>query len=286
VVKVGEEWFTLVSLDGIETEEIVAFSQRTYKNKWQKRFGENLVEVLAGMGHQTTRTVRLVVSPLDTSSQRTLERVAMTEANRLAIKARAVDRNERLPDNLSLTNLKDPYRDYDSNKAAAFLNGYELPRQPGESHEYSNFGTSVLGYLVAEQAGKPYQRLLRERIAKPLRMSDCTVSLNSKQRKRLALPHDKFDSPTGLWTFAGLPGAGGVHATMRDMMRFAKAQLTPPAGKLGEAIELAWKQHRDADASGPAMGLGWMIAVDGQTRWHTGRTGGSKSALFITRKLN
>ncbi len=192
----------------------------------------------------------------------------------------------RLPDNLSLTNLKNPYRDYDSNKAAAFLNGYELPRQPGESHEYSNFGTSVLGYLVAEQAGKPYQQLLRERLAKPLRMSDCTVSLNSKQRKRLALPHDKFDSPTGLWTFAGLPGAGGVHATMRDMMRFAKAQLTPPAGKLGEAIELAWKQHRDADASGPAMGLGWMIAVDGQTRWHTGRTGGSKSALFITRKLN
>lgn len=67
MVKVGEEWFTLVSLDGIETEEIVAFSQRTYKNKWQKRFGEDLVEVLAGMGHQTKRTVRLVVSPLDLS---------------------------------------------------------------------------------------------------------------------------------------------------------------------------------------------------------------------------
>ena len=32
---------------------------------------------------------------------------------------------------------------------------------------------------------------------------------------------------------------------MRDMMRFAQAQLTPPTGKLGEAIELAWKQQRD-----------------------------------------
>jgi hypothetical protein len=52
---------------------------------------------LPSLGHQTKRTVRLVVSPLDTSSQRTLERVAMTEANRLAIKARAVDRNERRP---------------------------------------------------------------------------------------------------------------------------------------------------------------------------------------------
>ena len=69
----------------------------------------------------------------------------------------------------------------------------------------------------------------------------------------------KFGSATSPWTFADLPGAGGIHATMRDMMRFAKAQLTPPTGTLGEAIELAWKQQRDADASGPAMGLGWVI---------------------------
>jgi serine-type D-Ala-D-Ala carboxypeptidase/endopeptidase len=73
---------------------------------------------------------------------------------------------------------------------------------------------------------------------------------------------------------------------MRDMMSFARAQLTPPTGKLGDAIELAWKQQRNADASGPAMGLGWMIAADGQTRWHNGQTGGSHSAIFINRELN
>ncbi len=191
----------------------------------------------------------------------------------------------RLPGNLPLTESKNPDRDYDSKKAAAFLNQYKLPRQPGDSQEYSNFGGSVLGYLVAQNAGKTYQQLLRERIAEPLRMTDCTVPLSSDQRKRLALPHDKFGSATALWTFADLPGAGGIHATMRDMMRFAKAQLTPPTGTLGEAIELAWKQHRDADASGPAMGLGWMILGDGQTRWHNGQTGGSHSALFINREL-
>ena len=116
-------------------------------------------------------------------------------------------------------------------------------------------------------------------------MTDCTVSLSSDQTKRLATPHDKFGSATSPWTFADLPGAGGIHATMRDMMRFAKAQLTPPSGTLGDAIELAWKQQREADASGPAMGLGWMIAGDGQTRWHNGQTGGSHAALFINREL-
>jgi D-alanyl-D-alanine-carboxypeptidase/D-alanyl-D-alanine-endopeptidase len=192
----------------------------------------------------------------------------------------------RIPGNLPLTDLTNPYRDYDSTKAAAFLNQYELPRRPGDAQKYSNFGASVLGYLVAEKSGKTYQQLLRERIATPLGMTDCTVELSEDQRKRLATPHATFGSATPPWTFSDMPGAGGIHATIRDMLRFAQAQLTPPPGKPGEAIELAWKQQRDADASGPAMGLGWMIAGDRQTRWHNGQTGGSHAAIFLNREIN
>lgn len=191
----------------------------------------------------------------------------------------------RLPTNLASTGLTDPYRDYDSKLAAAFVNNYQLPRTPGESQEYSNFGASVLGYLIAAKAGKSYDELLQAKIARPLGMTDTAVSLSTDQTKRLATPHDQVGSPTPPWTFADLPGAGGIRTTMRDMMRFAKAQLNPPAGPLGEAIELAWKQHSDPDDSGPATGLGWMIAGDGQTRWHNGGTGGSSSAIFINRQL-
>jgi len=191
----------------------------------------------------------------------------------------------RLPANLVPNDPTNPYRDYDSKLAAAFLNGYQPPRTPGEAYEYSNFGVSVLGYLIAENEKKSYEQLLVERIAKPLRMADCTVSLSSDQRKRMATPHERVGTPAAQWTFADLPGAGGVHATIRDMMRFAKAQLTPPSGKLGEAIELAWQQHHAADASGPAMSLGWHLAGDGQTRWHNGQTGGTHTSLFINREL-
>jgi D-alanyl-D-alanine-carboxypeptidase/D-alanyl-D-alanine-endopeptidase len=191
----------------------------------------------------------------------------------------------RLPGNLTTAAASNPYRDYDSKQAAAFLQTYQLPRQPGKAQEYSNFGASVLGYLVAAKAGKTYDELLQERIAGPLKMADCTVALSSDQQKRLATPHDKFGSAVEPWAFADLPGAGGIHATLRDMMRFAKAQLEPPSGPIGEAIELAWKQHTEADETGPAMGLGWIIAGDGQTRLHNGQTGGTTSALFINRKL-
>jgi serine-type D-Ala-D-Ala carboxypeptidase/endopeptidase len=139
--------------------------------------------------------------------------------------------------------------------------------------------------MVAAKAGKPYEELLQERIAGPLKMADCTVSMSSDQQKRLATPHDKYGSAVAPWEFADLPGAGGIHATLRDMMRFAKAQLEPPSGPIGEAIELAWKQHTEADETGPAMGLGWIIAGDGQTRLHDGQTGGTTSTLFINRKL-
>ncbi len=191
----------------------------------------------------------------------------------------------RLPTNMHLTDLTNPYRDYDSRKAATFLNGYELPRDPGEAYEYSNFAASVLGYLVSQHAGMSYEELLQVRIAKPLRMNDCTISLTTDQSQRLATPHNKFGSTTSPWTFADLPGAGGIRTTLFDLMRFAKAQLFPPAGYAGKAIELAWKKHQEADASGPAMGLGWLIHADGQTRWHNGQTGGYHSVIFINREI-
>jgi hypothetical protein len=84
-VKVGEEWFKLVSLDDLPATEIVAFSQRTYGNKWRKRFEEDLVELLIQMGHKPKDTVRLVVMPLGSQETRTLEDVPMTRANRQVI---------------------------------------------------------------------------------------------------------------------------------------------------------------------------------------------------------
>ena len=181
--------------------------------------------------------------------------------------------------------LKNPYRAYYAVNAAEFLSKYKLPRKPGEKQEYSNFAVSVLGYLISQNANSDYQTLLRERIAKPLRMDDCTITLNDSQRKRLATPHRPAGKEVPVWDLADLPGAGGIRATLRDMMRFAEAQIVPPEGPIGDAIKLAWKQHTPADASGPAMGLGWMILPDAQTRWHNGETGGSHSIIVVNQEL-
>jgi hypothetical protein len=95
-VQVGDTWFVLVSLDEIPAAEIVAFSQRTYGEKWQKRFEEDLVALLTEMGHPPQDTVTLVVKSLTTSKLRTIKNVPMTRANRRAIRnaAQARERGE------------------------------------------------------------------------------------------------------------------------------------------------------------------------------------------------
>ncbi|GAA4453129.1 serine hydrolase domain-containing protein [Novipirellula rosea] len=190
----------------------------------------------------------------------------------------------RLPANIEVVSPRNPYHDFDAKKAAAFLSELKLTRSPAAQHEYSNFAVSVLGYLIAQHQHSSYSALLKKQIADPLRMDNCTIELSTSQQQRLAMSHRPAGVETPLWDFADLPGAGGIRASLRDMMRFARAQLYPPSGTLGEAIELAWQQHHTGDESGPAMGLSWMILPDGQTRWHNGETGGSHSIILVNRR--
>lgn len=96
-VNAGNEWYKLVSLDNVPAADIVAFSRRTYGNKWQKRFEEDLVELLSRMGHPPQGTVKLVVQSLTSLQMQTLEQVPMTRANRQAIREAAQTREKVEP---------------------------------------------------------------------------------------------------------------------------------------------------------------------------------------------
>ena len=85
-VQIEGEWFTLVSLDGLAAEDIVTYCKREYADKWQTRFGEDLVEVLEGMGHHPEDTVNLVALPIGSTTPRTFDNIRMTYDNRRAIR--------------------------------------------------------------------------------------------------------------------------------------------------------------------------------------------------------
>ncbi|MEZ6091472.1 MAG: serine hydrolase [Pirellulaceae bacterium] len=192
----------------------------------------------------------------------------------------------RLPDNFGDPSHSDPYADYDSQRARAFLSKHELRRKPGDGFEYSNFAYAWLGHLVAQRADSDYETLLAQRVTGPLNMKDTVVSLSEDQQARMAVGNTSFGNPGNRWEFADLPGAGAIRSTIADMQEFVAASLHPPEAKIGEAIELAWRQHHPGDGSNFAMGLGWMIARDGQTRFHNGQTGGFHAAMFVNRSLD
>ncbi len=96
-VKVDGEWVRLVLLNNIPASKIVAYSQETYEDMWQKRFEEDLVELLTRMGRPPQDTVTLTVQSLTSAEVRILRDVPMTTANRRAIRdaAQARERSEQ-----------------------------------------------------------------------------------------------------------------------------------------------------------------------------------------------
>lgn len=186
-----------------------------------------------------------------------------------------------IADNMPVADEKNPYADYSSDRAYEFLNGYELTRAPGDAYEYSNLGMSLAGHLISRKTGLSYEELLRQRIAGPLGMQATAVELSPSLRERLATPFLSPGAPTCTWECSDLPGAGGIRSSLRDMLKFAAAQLDPPDSDLGRAIDLAWREQHGAEGAEPAMALGWHIVEN--ARWHNGQTGGSHSMLIVDR---
>jgi CubicO group peptidase (beta-lactamase class C family) len=191
----------------------------------------------------------------------------------------------RLPDNMSMKNVDDPYADYTLEQMQEFLSSHKLRRRPVTQIAYSNLGFGLLGWLLSREAGMSYEELLLDRVTRPLKMYDTVVELSPTMQSRFARPHRVGGIETGPWNISTLAGLGGLHSTANDMLNYLQANLEPPAGDLGKAIDLAWQvQQAKLSKSEFDMGLGWHIAKDGHTRWHTGQTGGFHSCIFIDRR--
>lgn len=62
VVQFDNEWYHLEKLDGFRKEELLDFCKKHFGPKWQKRFSEDLVEVLRRLGYQPNVKVALRLS--------------------------------------------------------------------------------------------------------------------------------------------------------------------------------------------------------------------------------
>ncbi|WP_189702563.1 S41 family peptidase [Subsaximicrobium wynnwilliamsii] len=71
IVKFENEWYHFEKLDHFSKKEILDFCKIEYGDNWQKRFSEDLVSVLKGLGYQPNLKVSLQLSKNDISQTRT-----------------------------------------------------------------------------------------------------------------------------------------------------------------------------------------------------------------------
>ncbi len=187
----------------------------------------------------------------------------------------------RMPDNFTPKDPENPYADYSVAQMYAFVKKTKLARDPGAEYEYSNLGAGLLGHALALKAKMPYERLLEERIRKPLGMTSTRIALTDDMLRRLAPPCLADGTPTKRWDFPTLAGAGGIRSTVNDMLAYLRANLHPGDDDLGRAMKLA--QTPRHDFPGGKIGLGWHITPDGGV-WHNGQTGGYHSFIGFNPK--
>jgi len=161
---------------------------------------------------------------------------------------------------------------------------------PGRFVSYSNYGMALLGAVVEEVSGQPFETYVQEHILAPLGMTRSSFDPGPELRADLA---------TGYFLAGGAPRplafdrlhvapAGGLVATGRDMGRFLLAQLAGGAleGKrilrAGTLAEMH-RQQFSHDPALPGIGFGFMERRHGPWRSleHAGNWGGFASLLFL-----
>ena len=165
---------------------------------------------------------------------------------------------------------------------------------PSTYFQYSNLGMTLLGEIVAEVSGMPYQKYIEENILKPLRLANTRTKLpESMWRGELAtgytaLKRDRTRSMLPLFQAEGIAAAAGFSSTVEDLARFASWQfrLLEKGGKeilkastLREMQRVHWV---DPDWK-TTWGLGFSVReVDGKTMvGHGGSCPGYRSTLNI-----
>ena len=138
---------------------------------------------------------------------------------------------------------------------------------PGAGYEYANANFSLLGMIIEKLSGMSYEAFVRERLFLPSGMYETGYFLPRWGEGRMAQGY--LDGT--LWgTVLGRPMAadgpywalranGGIHSTVYDMLRWARALLD---GRVlsADSLKKYWAPHV-SEGGDTFYGYGWSIAT-------------------------
>jgi len=124
---------------------------------------------------------------------------------------------------------------------------------------YSNAGYALLGMALAHRGGKPYEKLLQDRVLDPIGLRETTFHPTAAMQRRMAEGH--LSDLTSEPPFEGgiFAAAGALRSTARDLAQFAAAILPGSRSRIAPAAQLLLTIRRPAPWIGGEQGLGWEV---------------------------
>jgi CubicO group peptidase (beta-lactamase class C family) len=144
---------------------------------------------------------------------------------------------------------------------------------------YNNVMYGVLGQVIAQQSGTPWEQFVTERIFQPLELKATFVARAKVPAERLAVRHRPYDGQvlpvrTPIWDELVAP-AGAIHASVVDMAqwlklhlqegqhdgrRLLKADTVRDMHALVQSIPIRWRADANRyRAKLVGTGLGWFV---------------------------
>ncbi len=153
---------------------------------------------------------------------------------------------------LDLHAMRRTAESYNRAKLFSTLETFTLPWEPGRKFQYSNVGMGLLGCLAEESTSKTFAELIEAHITAPLGMSSTQAYLNEDLQKRLVGGHFSSGEPGLNLNFKAMAGAGQMHSTVEDLLRFLAVNIAPKSSGLDlSLLKMQEIQHRDS----PEFGL-------------------------------
>jgi N-acyl-D-amino-acid deacylase len=196
----------------------------------------------------------------------------------------------------------------DARTIIRYMLGRPLDFDPGARHVYSNFGYCVLGRIIEQVTGQPYEAWLKQDVLEPIGIKTMRIG---RSLAKLALPGEvryhmeddqqsnsvfdglrgKVPTPYGSFHLEAMDAHGGWIASAVDLMRLVVAMerpqnpllspemfkelITPPAAPVA--------RKSDGTVEAAYYGCGWMVRPiarpAGVNLWHGGSLPGTNTLL-------
>jgi CubicO group peptidase (beta-lactamase class C family) len=204
---------------------------------------------------------------------------------------------------LGVCNLWAKMTKYTLREAKRDLAEYQLTRDIGDKYLYSNY-FALVGHALGRKTGRGWQRLLSDRVIKPLGMTNTSVEPSGRWARGHLAYLLTTTAPSAWPTDSMVAPAGALRSNVRDMLRYLAANLRLGETPLAQAMSYAQETHyrpngryakpkklvaRLLNHTPKEVGLAWWkdpAEVEPST-WivqHAGATSGFMSSLVLVPK--